>query len=87
MNLVSDSVIDMLRFTLFNRKENRCMRLEMEEDDTVMDIREIIDDSLNVENYMLCNGYDILDSTERIGDCVKYDDVVNILPDPDLLPL
>lgn len=62
------------------------MRLEMDEDDKVFEINEIIDDCLNVKNYMLCNGYAILNPIDRVGDCVDCDDVVNIIPDPDMLP-
>lgn len=88
--IISDNlfvlVMHVLRFTLFDRKGGQRIRLEMDEDDKVSEIRAIIDDCMDVKDYMLCNGYDILDPEDRVGDCVGYNNVVDILPDPDLLP-
>lgn len=79
-------VMYVLRFTLFNREGGQRMRLEMDEDDKVSEIMEIIDGCMDVKDYMLCNGYSILDPADRLGDCVGYNNIVDILPDPDLLP-
>ncbi len=75
----------MLRFTLFDRKDNRHMRLEMEESDKVSAIIDVANGCWQTERCMLCNGYSILSSEDYIGDCVAYDDVLDLISDTDSL--
>lgn len=76
----------MLRFTLFDRKDNRHMRLEMEESDKVSTIIDVANGCWQTEHCMLCNGYSILSSEDCVGDCVAYDDTIDLIHDMDTLP-
>ncbi len=74
----------MVRFVLRNRSEGMSMKVEIGGDEEVSEIGGVASECWG-GGFMLSSGYDLLRPEDRVGDRISDGDVIDVVPDPDLM--
>lgn len=74
----------MVRFTLFCRPRGMNMRMEFGSSDSIGDLGATVEDYFG-SGFILRNGYSMLGTEGKIGDHISDGDVVEVIPDPEII--
>ncbi|MBO5547368.1 MAG: hypothetical protein J5920_01230 [Candidatus Methanomethylophilaceae archaeon] len=75
----------MVRFTLKNITRDFSIRMDMPGDESIMEIRDTVEDYWGETDIVLVKDYYLLDFEKTVGEELADGDLVEIIPDPSML--
>ena len=75
----------MVRFTLKNITRDFSIRMDMSGDESIMEIRDTVEDYWGETDIVLVKDYYLLDFEKTVGEELADGDLVEIIPDPSML--